>query len=109
MSKESNSSSGITLLGLVFIVFLALKLAEVGPVQYWSWWWVTSPIWIPVVLALIGLVLYIISKIGEDKSKAEFYKKKLEEMKANPGTGSKFMQRMNQVMLEKELKKNGGL
>lgn len=58
MSREKNTSNGIGLGTLLFLVFLTLKLAEVGPVQYWSWWWVTAPLWIPlsVVIVLVGVI-----------------------------------------------------
>jgi small Trp-rich protein len=61
---ESNSSSGIGIGTIVFLIFLILKLAEIGPVAKWSWWWVTSPIWIPIVIVvgfaiLIGLLTAI--------------------------------------------------
>ena len=57
MSKEKNTSNGIGLGTVLFLIFLTLKLAEVGPVQYWSWWWVTAPLWIPLllVLAILGI------------------------------------------------------
>ena len=51
--KESKSI--ISLSTGVFLVFLFLKLAEIGQVTTWSWWWVTSPLWIP--LAIVGIVL----------------------------------------------------
>jgi hypothetical protein len=35
---------------LLFVVFLTLKLTGVIA---WSWWWVTSPLWIPIALGLI--------------------------------------------------------
>ena len=35
---------------LLFIVFLVLKLTEVID---WSWWWVTSPLWISIVILFI--------------------------------------------------------
>lgn len=59
MSTNRNSnhtSSGIGFTGVLFIVFLVLKLTNNID---WSWWWVTSPLWIP--LALLGLigVLYL--------------------------------------------------
>lgn len=44
---------GVTL----FIVFLVLKLAEVGAVASWSWWWVTSPLWIPLGIGIIFLII----------------------------------------------------
>jgi len=62
MSNEKNTSNGIGLGTLLFLIFLTLKLAEVGPVQYWSWWWITSPLWIPlsvviVLVFVVGLVV----------------------------------------------------
>jgi hypothetical protein len=66
-SKLSLSCGGITLWGLVFIVFLVLKLAEVGAVANWSWWWVTAPLWIPfaifILLLIIWLIVVIISEL----------------------------------------------
>jgi hypothetical protein len=57
---EVKSGSGVPLL---FLVFLVLKLTNVIS---WSWWWVTSPLWIPLAIALpvIGfcLVMHLISK-----------------------------------------------
>ena len=55
MSRREVNSGGIST-GAIFIVFLVLKLTgEIG----WSWWWVTSPLWIPIGLffAVIGAVL----------------------------------------------------
>lgn len=40
---------------ILFIVFLILKLCKVIA---WSWWWVTCPLWIMVLLALAVMVLY---------------------------------------------------
>ena len=44
---NSKSSGGIGLSGLLFIIFLVLKLTNNID---WSWIWVASPIWIPVSL-----------------------------------------------------------
>ncbi|WP_232078733.1 transmembrane Fragile-X-F family protein [Burkholderia multivorans] len=35
----------MNLLRSIFLIFLALKLAGLGVVAAWSWWWVTAPIW----------------------------------------------------------------
>ena len=53
MSKEkiSISFSGTSLLSVAFIV---LKLCNVID---WSWWWVLSPIWIPIALVIILLII----------------------------------------------------
>lgn len=56
MSNES-SSNGMGLAGFVFLIFLVLKLTEIGPVAAWSWWWVTAPLWGGLALALSVLLL----------------------------------------------------
>ena len=43
--------------GLLFIVFLVLKLMGVIA---WSWLWVTSPIWLGILLWLFVVVSLII-------------------------------------------------
>lgn len=50
--KEQAAGGGVGFLGLLFLLFLGLKL---GNVIDWSWWWVFAPIWIPVVLFLVGI------------------------------------------------------
>jgi small Trp-rich protein len=57
MSENKSASSGLGLGTVLFLIFLVLKLAEIGPVANWSWWWVTSPLWIP--LAFIGLIFAV--------------------------------------------------
>jgi len=57
--KQNGVSGGVGLMGLVFIVFLSLKLAEVGSVAAWSWWWVLSPLWIPFVAAAAIYVIIV--------------------------------------------------
>jgi|TARA_Y100001937_G_C6947214_1_gene253008 hypothetical protein len=58
--SENNNSGGYSIALTIFIIFLTLKLAEVGQVATWSWWWVTSPLWIPVFLAVIVLIIGLI-------------------------------------------------
>jgi hypothetical protein len=57
-SSSSSASGGIGLGGLLFVLFLGLKL---GHVIDWSWWWVTAPLWIPVALAvgILGIVAIV--------------------------------------------------
>ena len=58
MNRESGASAGgITLSGLVFIVFLVLKLCNI---INWSWWWVTAPLWISVALAVAIFVIVVL-------------------------------------------------
>lgn len=56
--KKTTSSSGIGLTTVLFLIFLILKLT--GNID-WSWWWVTSPLWIPLalVLSIMGIAFMI--------------------------------------------------
>ena len=54
--KSSTTSSGIGFLGLLAILFIALKLT--GYIT-WSWLWVLAPIWIPFII-----VVFIVIVIG---------------------------------------------
>lgn len=49
------AKGGVSALELLLIAFIVLKLCKV---INWSWWWVLSPIWIPIGLWLI-LVLIV--------------------------------------------------
>lgn len=53
---KQQQSSGISFAGLLFLLFLGLKLGGVGQVATWSWWWVTAPLWGGIAL-VIGLLL----------------------------------------------------
>lgn len=41
----------------LFLIFVTLKLTGTGIVAEWSWWWVTSPLWIFALLVMLGAVL----------------------------------------------------
>ncbi len=56
MSKEQQITAvNSSILTIMFVVFLVLKLT--GNIN-WSWWWVTSPLWLPIV-SIIGLIALI--------------------------------------------------
>ena len=62
MSEKTKISVQIgSLPTLLTVAFVVLKLCNVIA---WSWWWVLSPIWIPIAITIIGLlflfILYII-------------------------------------------------
>ena len=62
MANNSSTQSGGMGLGTVlFLIFLVLKL--VGVIS-WSWWWVTSPLWISFLLFIIivGVIVAIYNK-----------------------------------------------
>lgn len=55
MKHETKTTySGIGFTGLLQIAFIVLKLCNV---INWSWWWVLAPIWIPLALGLLLIVL----------------------------------------------------
>ena len=57
MNNEKTTSGGIGFGSLLLLTFIILKL--VGVID-WSWWWVLSPIWIPVVLLMAVLILLFV-------------------------------------------------
>ena len=57
MEKSNKGSNSLGLGTILFLIFLTLKLAGVGVVATWSWWWVFSPLWIP--LSLLGVLVLI--------------------------------------------------
>lgn len=58
MSKEKTAGSSLGLGTVLFLIFLVLKLT--GTIA-WSWWWVTSPLWIPVAIILVVLIIFAIT------------------------------------------------
>lgn len=53
-----NKQMDISLSIILFIIFLILKLINVID---WSWWWITSPLWIGVILAIIASIIFLIT------------------------------------------------
>jgi hypothetical protein len=58
------NDKSLKLVDILFLIFLILKLTNNIS---WSWWWVTSPLWIPIafiiliggIAILIGLIFYL--------------------------------------------------
>lgn len=48
---------------LLTIAFIVLKLCNVIS---WSWWWVLSPLWIPTITVILGLLFLFILYIAFD-------------------------------------------
>jgi hypothetical protein len=55
-NSSSSSSGGIGFVGLLTILFIALKLT--GYIA-WSWIWVLSPIWISMLFAAFLIIVLI--------------------------------------------------
>jgi hypothetical protein len=67
VKRTSSARHSGSIVGLIFLVFLVLKLAGVVD---WSWWWVTSPLWLAALATVAALVLaggvgYLIYRIVE--------------------------------------------
>lgn len=55
--SELDTSGGFSFEFLLFVVFLVLKLT--GTIN-WSWWWVTSPLWISFAIFAVIFFIYAI-------------------------------------------------
>lgn len=53
-SSSSSSRGGVGFLGLLTILFIALKLTNVVD---WSWWGVLAPIWVPAAIGIVVLLI----------------------------------------------------
>jgi len=60
-NNKNTTNGGLGFLSILTLMLIFLKLAEIGTVATWSWYWVLSPIWIPVVLAVsVVTTIYIV-------------------------------------------------
>jgi len=57
--EKSSSNDGVGFFTLLALLFIGLKL---GGVIAWSWWWVLSPIWIP--LAVVALIMACVAAVA---------------------------------------------
>jgi hypothetical protein len=62
--ENKKQSGGIGIGMVLFIIFTVLKLTRNID---WSWWWVTSPLWIPVALVMVISGLIVISHYNKFK------------------------------------------
>jgi cation transport ATPase len=47
---------------ILFLVFLVLKLTEVID---WSWWWITAPLWLPIIIIVgMAVVFFLVVTIA---------------------------------------------
>ena len=57
-SKTTTQIGGVSFLGLLTLLFIALKL--IGTIT-WSWWLILAPLWIPSALGLSVLVVGLVA------------------------------------------------
>ena len=64
MSKSSNSSGGIGFVGMLTILFIALKLKGIIS---WSWLWVLAPVWIAASVGIV-FILFMLAVVAYKES-----------------------------------------
>ena len=57
---KNSSTSSISIVTLLTLVFVVLKLTHVIG---WSWWWVLSPLWISAAIAVVFVIVWTIVAI----------------------------------------------
>jgi len=57
--NKSNKGGSMSFLAILALIFIVLKLTRNID---WSWWLVLSPLWIPVVLFILGFIIYAVLK-----------------------------------------------
>ena len=53
-TQTTTKSGGVSFAGLLFLLFLGLKLTNQID---WSWWWVTAPLWITATLYIVIAII----------------------------------------------------
>ena len=62
--KSRRANSGMSVASVLLVVFVVLKLTNL---INWSWWWVLSPFWIPLVLVMTIVILYCVCVFIADR------------------------------------------
>jgi hypothetical protein len=58
--KKEVTVKTISFSSLLLLAFIVLKLCNVIT---WSWWWVLSPLWIPIAISVvIGAIILLLFK-----------------------------------------------
>ncbi len=58
-------------MALLFIVFLVLRLTKVIS---WSWWWITAPLWIPVAMGFIMVMVFAFTAIRNARKNRKLFR-----------------------------------
>lgn len=51
---------GSVICGATFWVFLVLKLLGKNT---WSWWWVTAPLWVSLILVNVIIIMVVLDRV----------------------------------------------
>jgi hypothetical protein len=66
-NNNNNNGGGMGLGTILFLIFLVLKLTNYID---WSWWWVSSPLWITAILYIVIAIImatYLQKRRGRKK------------------------------------------
>nr|DAT56980.1 MAG TPA: transmembrane protein [Caudoviricetes sp.] len=58
--SDKPSANGASITTPLLLIFIVLKLT--GNID-WSWWWVLSPIWIPLILVFVFAFIINLLKV----------------------------------------------
>ena len=62
--NNKSTSNGLGLGTVLFLIFLTLKLGGWGVVATWSWWYVFLPLYGPIcLLGIVVLVAFLINQL----------------------------------------------
>lgn len=75
--KSTGVFGGVTFSGLLFLVFLVLKLCKVID---WSWWWITAPLWGQVVIMIVAIIIFVSVCSLEERKKQKRLQKAIREI-----------------------------
>lgn len=67
MEKTVNVTSGFSLQSLGFVLFLVFMILKLVGVIGWSWFYVTLPLWIPIAIDIIIVVILITVGIIQER------------------------------------------
>lgn len=74
-NSSNGSGGGVTIVGLLGVVFVTLKLLHKID---WSWWWVTAPFWaglaLVILILIIALFVAVVRRAVVGKPKARRYR-----------------------------------
>lgn len=57
-----SSEKGTSFLMVVQLILLGIKINGVGAIAALSWFWILTPLWIWLVLSVIGILIYLAIK-----------------------------------------------
>lgn len=71
MSDKHGNNTGVAvpfvlLSGMVTALFVVLK---VFGIITWSWWWVLSPVWLPVIIFIAAVIIGLVIMMIKEKRK----------------------------------------